>query len=194
VSGLVNAAEVERRLGALPATPRLIAIDGAPLSGKSTLAERLAERFGWPILGFDDFYRPAPDWPADIAPAFPFPFFRLDEFHAALRELKATGGCSWRPIDWPTLTVQPEPVRLEARGPVIVEGCSVLDPALTPLYDFSIFVESDRASLLAAQHARDGDNALAADWRRLFLPSVDIYLATKPGARADLIVAGRGLG
>ncbi|HWF77492.1 MAG TPA: hypothetical protein VN694_09980 [Caulobacteraceae bacterium] len=194
MSGLVDAAEVVRRLAALPTPPRLIAIDGAPLSGKSTLAERLAARFGWPILGFDDFYRPAPDWPADIAPAFPFPFFRLEEFHDALRDLKRAGACAWRPIDWPSLTVQPEPVRLETHGPAIVEGCSVLDPALTPLYDFRIFVASDRASLVEAQRIRDGDNVLAADWRRLFLPSVDIYLATRPEARADLIVAGRGLG
>jgi len=99
-----------------------------------------------------------------------------------------------RPIDWPSLTVRPEPVRLEASGPVIVEGCSVLDPALAPLYDFRIFVAGDRASLLAAQRARDGVNVLSADWPRLFLPSVDIYLATRPEARADLIVAGRGLG
>lgn len=191
---LVDAAEVERRLAAAPALPRLIAIDGAPLSGKSTLAERLAARFGWPILGFDDFYLPEPDWPADIAPAFPFPFFRRDEFRAAVMGLKRDGACAWRPIDWPSLTVQPDALRLKTDGPVIVEGCSVLDPELAPLYDFRVFVASDRASLLQAQRARDGDNVLAADWRRLFLPSVDIYLAGQPEGRADLIVSGRGLG
>ena len=195
MSDRVDAAEIERRLAAVPAPPRLIAIDGLPLSGKSTLAERLADRFGWPILGFDDFYLPASDWPPGIAPAFPFPFFRVDEFRACVEGLARGVACAWRPIDWPSLTVRPDEVRLESAGPVIVEGCSVLDPALTPLYGLTIFVASERASLLAAQHARDGDNVLAADWRRLFLPSVDLYVATTaPQARADLIVSGRGLG
>ncbi len=43
--------------------------------GKSTFAERLADRFGWAVLGFDDFYLPARDWPANIEPSFPFRSF-----------------------------------------------------------------------------------------------------------------------
>jgi hypothetical protein len=75
----------------------LIAIDGLPCCGKSTLAERLASQFGLATLGFDDFYLPEPFWPADIAPEFPFPFFRITEFRDAVRALKTEGRCSYHP-------------------------------------------------------------------------------------------------
>jgi uridine kinase len=101
---LVSASEAESRLAALTSEPELIAIDGLPLSGKSTFAERLADRFGWAVLGFDDFYLPERDWPANIEPSFPFPFFRVDEFRQAVRSLHGKGQYAWPPIDWPTLT------------------------------------------------------------------------------------------
>jgi uridine kinase len=190
----ISADEAVAALAALTPAPRLIAVDGLPLSGKSTLATRLARRFGWAVLEFDDFYLPADGWPSDIAPAFPFPFFRQGEFRAALRSLRRSGECTWRPIDWPTLTISPAPLRIGRGRPVIVEGCSVLDPDLAGLYDIRLFVESDRGSLAAAQKARDGENVLSDDWARLFLPSVDLYMQTQPETRADLVIAGRGRG
>jgi hypothetical protein len=75
----------------------------------------LADRFGWAVIGFEDFYLPERDWPANIEPSFPFPFFRVDEFRPAVRSLHGKGECAWRPIDWPTLTVQTEPLRLDGR-------------------------------------------------------------------------------
>ena len=65
--------EVGDVLAARIRVAKLIAIDGFPCAGKSTLADRLAEQFGLQSLGFDDFYLPEPYWPADIAPGFPFP-------------------------------------------------------------------------------------------------------------------------
>jgi uridine kinase len=189
---LLSVDAAEAAIASRAPAPRLIAIDGLPLSGKTTLADRLADRFGWPILTLDDFYLPSEDWPADIAPGFPFPFFRLDEFREAAQSLRDKGECAWRPIDWPTLTVSETPSRIQTDGPVIVEGCSVLDPKLTDLYDLRIFVASDRTTLVEAQKARDGENVLSEDWARLFLPSVDIYMQTEPWRRADIVVAGRG--
>jgi uridine kinase len=185
-------AQAEAALAALEPAPMLIAIDGLPLSGKSTLSLRLADLFGWSVLEFDDFYLPAEGWPSDTQPAFPFPFFRLDEFREAVRALRVHGRCSWRPIDWPSLTVQSEPRHASLGRPLIVEGCSVLDPELASLYDVRLFVDSDRDTLVQAQKARDGENVLAGDWAKLFLPSVDLYMRTQPQGRADLIVAGRG--
>ena len=188
----VSADEAIETLAGLDRAPALIAVDGLPLSGKSTLAGKLAERFGWDVLEFDDFYLPADGWPPNIEAAFPFPFFRLDEFRQAVRSLREQGECAWRPIDWPTLTIRSEPLHIGSGRPVIVEGCSVLDPDLADLYDVRLFMVSDRDTLLKAQKARDGENVLSDDWAKLFLPSVDLYMRTQPVKRADLVVAGRG--
>jgi len=190
---MLSSAQLEEVLAGWDRPVALVAIDGLPLSGKSTLAERLSARFGWAILAFDDFFLPPEMWPPAISPAFPFPFFRVTEFREAVRALRAVGRCSWNPIDWPTLTIAQRQAKVEARGAVIVEGCSVLDPVLAPLYDVRLFVESDRDSVAKAQHARDGENVLSDDWRKLFMPSVDAYMKTDPQSRSDLVVAGRGV-
>ena len=75
----------------------------------------------------------------------------------------------------------------------MVEGVSALHPDLTPLCDLRIWVDSDPATTLQASLAR-GVGEWANEWRDLFLPSVELYAATNPRARADLIVAGRGIG
>jgi hypothetical protein len=72
-----------------------------------------------------------------------------------------------------------------------VEDCSVLDPEIGPFYDLRVFVISDRATLMDARRARDGD-VDAANWERLFLPSTDLYMNTVPQHRADIVVLGRG--
>jgi uridine kinase len=178
-------------LGARIQTARLIAIDGLPCSGKSALADRLAAAFGLETLAFDDFYLPEPLWPRGIRPGFPFPFFRVKEFHEALHGLATEGRCSYRPYDWCNGQISSIARELYRRGPLIVEGCSVLDPQLEPHYDLRLFVASDRETVLAARRARDGDHD-AENWQRLFLPSVDLYMATLPERRADFVISGRG--
>lgn len=171
---------------------RLIAIDGLPCAGKTTLAAKLATRFGLPILTFDDFYLPEYAWPQDIAPGFPYPFIRVDEFRSAIAALHAAGGCHYLPFDWETRSLMPDRMELRPEGPLIVEGCSVLDPALRPLYDLALFIESDAPSIIDARRFRDGGIDDEAAWRGLFLPSVDLYMATQPARRADVVVRGRG--
>jgi uridine kinase len=170
----------------------MIAIDGLPLSGKTTLADRLANALGLDVFGFDDFVLPRPQRPVGVEPSYPFPYFRTAEFRDAVRSLKRQGTCSYRPFNWKIGRVDREERVVQRRGPMLVEGCSVLDPELAGLYDLRIFVESDRDTLMAARSVRDG-NSDAANWHSLYLPSVDLYLATKPRERADVIVAGRGI-
>lgn len=171
---------------------RMIAIDGLPVSGKSTLATRLAAAFDLDVLGFDDFVLPRRMRTRDMAPAYPFPYFRVDAFRQAVRDLHETGACTYQPFNWKTGRISREAATIERRGPLIVEGCSTLDPTLAHHYDLRLFVESDRATLLAARTLRDGRSD-ATNWRDLYLPSADLYLDTRPQARADFIVAGRGL-
>ena len=74
---------------------------------------------------------------------------------------------------------------------MVVEGVSTLHPALSSLYSLRIFVDSDRSTTLATALAR-GVGGWEIEWRDWFLPSVDLYMATDPASRADLLVAGRG--
>jgi uridine kinase len=169
----------------------LIAIDGAPLAGKSTLSLRLSDELGFGLMGIDDFVRPEADW-RGAQPAYPFPFFRNAEFAHAIRALREEGRCSYHPYDWERGIVSSEPRQVVRDKPIVIEGTSVLDPALVGLYDVKLFVESDPGTLWDARSARDGES-WTQHWRELFVPSADLYAATRPRERADFLVKGRGL-
>lgn len=169
----------------------LIGIDGLPVSGKSTLADRLETELGAQILYLDDFVRPEAEWRGRIGPAFPFEYIRYAEFLAAV-EAFARGETIRIPLyDWSTGRVGDQFREVQPEGLVVVEGVSALHPDLAPLYDLRLWVESDATTTLAASLAR-GVGDWEHEWRELFMPSVAIYLETEPKQRADYVVAGRG--
>ena len=170
---------------------RLIGIDGLPVSGKSTLADRFAEEFGSNVISLDDFVLPQAEWPTPIRPGFPFPYIRHAAFFGSVETLAHTGACRFQLYDWDRQALGSwKEVRLGEK-PVVVEGVSALAAKLAPLYDLKIWVESDRDTTLQASLER-GVGDWEKQWRELFMPSVDIYLDTNPMERADVIIAGRG--
>jgi uridine kinase len=171
-------------------SPSLIAIDGLPCSGKSTLAKRLREQLNAASIELDEFVLPQPDWPVAIEPAFPFPYIRYTAFVQAVQALAGAGVCSFSPFNWETFDISPELRTVTRETTVIVEGVSSLSPALSPLFDVRVFVASDRATTLQTAMRR-GVGPWEREWRELFLPSVDIYMATEPQRRADVVVRGR---
>jgi len=168
----------------------LVAIDGLPVSGKSTLAARLETILGASVVSLDDFVRPEHEWRGRTGPAFPFPFIRYDEFLDTVGALSRGEPASYRPYDWDTgqLATARE---IRPDGLVVIEGVSALHARLAPLYDLRLWVESDPATTLDASLGR-GVGGWEEEWRTLFLPSVALYLETQPATRADLVVAGRG--
>ena len=186
----VTAEEVVARLSRM-VDPPLIAIDGLPCSGKSTLAEQLQAAHGFECLYLDDFIRPKEEWLSKSKPAFPFEYIRYDEFLAAIATLAATGQCSYWPFDWESQAVAKEPRTVSLVKPVLIEGVSALNAALNELYGLRIFVDGDRSTTLETAIGRGG-GMWADEWRDLFLPSVDLYMQSRPELRADLIVQGRG--
>jgi uridine kinase len=183
ISAEAAIAEVETRL----ADARVIAIDGAPLSGKSTLAQQLADRLGLEQLGLDDFY----DGPQH-GPGYPYRYFRYAEFEDALHAFRRDGACAYRRWDWPRMAKAVDLTRVAPqRTPLIVEGCSVLQRRFLPLYDLTLFVESERATRRQAQLLRDGGR-MAGVWNDVVWPSVALWEATDPAAMAQVRVAGRG--
>ena len=172
--------------------PRFLAIDGLPLAGKTTLAERLAAAVGGACVFLDDFIKPEREWRWRDRPSFPFDLVRYDEFAGAVRGLATDGECRYRPWDYRTgeRADLDRVVRL-LDGPVIVEGVSALHPDLAPLYDLRVWVESDAATVLDAARTR-GVGSWAREWEVMFVPSVALYMRTDPIGRADLLAAGRG--
>ncbi|WP_152662553.1 uridine kinase family protein [Devosia soli] len=170
---------------------RLIGIDGLPVSGKSTLADRLIESFGAELIYFDDFVLPQEQWPDPIGPGFPFPYMRHEAFFEAVETLARSGACQYQLYDWGKGALGPwKEVPLGER-PIVVEGVSALAERLAPFYDLKIWVDSDAATTLQASLER-GVGDWEQQWRELFIPSVERYIQTKPADRADTIVAGRG--
>ena len=180
-----QAVEHVRRLGS-----GLVAIDGLPVSGKSTLADRLERELGARILYLDDFVRPESEWRGKATPGFPFPYIRYDAFMAAIGTLAAGRVARYQRYDWASgqLTDWHE---MAPEGLVVIEGVSSLHPDLASLYDLRLWVESDAATTLVASLAR-GVGDWEDEWRDLFMPSVALYLASEPWLRADESVAGRG--
>jgi uridine kinase len=170
---------------------RLVAVDGLPVSGKSALVERLETELGAICIYIDDFVRPEAEWRGVATPAFPFPYFRYDEFLGAVMAI-ASGEIAryWR-YDWQAGRVSDDWREVRPEGVVVVDGVSALHPDLAPLYDLRLWVDSDAASTLEAALLR-GVGDWEHEWRHLFMPSVAIYLATNPQNRADQVVAGRG--
>lgn len=169
----------------------LIGIDGLPCAGKTTLAFRLREIYGFEILQVDEFLRPEEDWP-NRRPGFPFPYLRYDEFLQAVTALAETGECEYAPFDWGTLAISTQKRRITTQRPVIVEGISALVPLLTRYYGLKIFVQSARDSVLDVARARSL-GLWTQEWRKIFLPSADMYMTSCPEARADMVVPGRGV-
>jgi uridine kinase len=170
----------------------LIAVDGLPCAGKSTLSNHISATHGYDRIGVDDFLLPESQWPSRNAAAFPFQFMRYDALINAVRSLATTGVCTYAPFDWATLSVSPQKRIVSLKRAVVVEGVSTLHADLCDFYNLRIFVESDRASLLDSSRAR-GLGIWAEAWEKLFVPSADVYMRTRPQDRADLIFAGRGV-
>ena len=170
---------------------RLIAIDGLPVSGKSTLAERFETTLGAQCVYLDDFVKPESRWPSRTIPAFPFEYIRYDEFLAAVRTIARGEPCRIQLYDWSTGKLGDDYREVRPGGLVVIEGVSSLHPDLAPLYDLRFWVDSDPATTLAASLARGVGN-WEREWRELFLPSAELYMRTNPQSRADHIVSGRG--
>jgi uridine kinase len=186
----VRVDEAVRQVAALPGGS-LVAIDGLPVSGKSTLADRLITETGVEAVFLDDFVLPESQWPQDRRPAFPFSYIRYADFIATVQALHRDGAASYFPYDWSSNATSSQARRVGGGRTVLVEGVSALHPQLSPLYSLRIFVESDASTVLGAALAR-GVGAWESHWRDWFLPSVDLYMATNPVSRADLLLPGRG--
>lgn len=180
---LINLDLIENR-------PLLIGIDGRPCSGKSTLADLLIEELHAEGLFLDDFFIPQTQWPNPINPAFPFPYFRYQEFLEGVLKLAEGKLLEYQPYNWNTNSLDKVRIIDPTKNIVIVEGVSVLCEQLESSFYKKILVVSDENNELEAICQRENNNINI--WNELYIPSVDIYWRTNPWERADILFAGRG--
>lgn len=172
--------------------PLLIAVDGRPASGKTTLTMQLEKALDAQAIYLDEFFIPQEQWPKDAKPTFPFFYFRYQEFLDGVKTLVQGKPFRYFSYDWEKNGLASKPTIITPDKPVIVEGVSALNPELINLYFKKIWVASDPKTELEAVIARDGEKHLNL-WKNIYIPSVDIYCKSKPWERADIIYAGRGI-
>ncbi len=170
--------------------PLLIGIDGRPCSGKSTLTDLLIKELHAEGLFLDDFFIPQTEWPNHISPAFPFPYFRYNEFVQGVCRLAKGMLFEYQPYNWATNRLEKARI-IDPKNIIIVEGVSVLCEQLVPCFYKKIFVESNKNNEFEAICQRENKNINI--WSELYLPSIDIYWRTNPWERADILYSGRGL-
>ncbi|MCB1126580.1 MAG: uridine kinase [Verrucomicrobiae bacterium] len=141
--------------------PKLVAVAGGSASGKTWLADRLAEVLNPPALrlALDDFYRDL----SHLAPArrgrvnFDHPraidWSLLEE---VLDELTRGRTVAAPGYDFATHCRRPDPRRLVPRSVVVVEGLWLLRrPTLRARFDLKVFLRCDAALRLERRLARD---------------------------------------
>lgn len=186
-----NDSDLLKELSPIPdQKPILIGIDGRPGSGKTTLATKLEQEAQ--AIYLDEFFIPRREWPQDRTPRFPFFYFRYQEFVDGIKGLAVGKPFTYYAYDCEVDAPSKKATTITPEGIIIIEGVSVLNTELAPLYFKKIWVDSDRMTEMAAIEAREKGTNLDL-WKTIYLPSTEIYCLQKPWERADIIFAGRGI-
>lgn len=159
---------------------RLMCIDGAAGSGKTTLAARLATALGpdTAVVHMDDLYE---GWTMSGA------VDRVED--AVLRPLAQGRPGAYRRYDWDAGEFRPEVVPVPVPDVLIVEGCGSSPRRFDRWVTLRIWVEAPRELRLARGIARDGA-ALTDQWLRWQALESAVFAAEDTKARADLRVDG----
>lgn len=173
MSDLPAALETAVRRLVESASRPVVLIDGGAGSGKTTLAERIVQR--WPGSGpvqtvsLDDLY---PGWGGLAAGS------------AAAPALISGGG--YRRWDW--RASRPDGWRsLDPSQALVVEGCGALTPASRALAGLAIWVELDAEQRRHRALARDGAS-FAAHWEDWAAQEAAHWQVNRPRELADLVV------
>lgn len=156
------------------ARPFLLGVAGGTGSGKTTVAERLAEVVGSPLalVRLDSYYRDRPDLTFeereainyDHPDAFDWPLL-VDHVDLLCKGVAVDGPA----YDFTNYERAASPLRVDPAPIVVVEGLLVLwEPALRDRFDLRVFVDSDpdvrfirRLSRDVAERGRTVDSVIA---------------------------------
>ena len=157
---------------------RLICIDGPAGSGKTTLAEEIAELSGAPVLHMDDMFE---GW--DGLPGI------TDQLDTLLRPLAAGRSGSYRRWDWPgnawaeTVLVPPAPL-------LVLEGVGSGSADVADLITVLAWVEVPY-DLRMARGLERGGIGVAENWRQWAADERALFDREGTRERADVVIDGR---
>lgn len=153
--------------------PLLIALDGRCAAGKTTLANRLAEQYGWGVIHLDDFFlQPAQRTSQRLAE----PGGNLDRerlISEVLLPLTRHRPGVYRVFDCRTMGFAAVPRPLPAAPVVLLEGSYACHPDLRPLCGLHVFLTVDPGEQLRRLTARNP--ARLQDFRTCWIPMEEQY-------------------
>jgi hypothetical protein len=157
---------------------RLVCVDGPAGSGKTTLADELAELSDAPVLHMDDLFE---GWGGLPGVA--------DQLETLLVPLSGGRSGSYRRWDWigdawaETVLVQPVPL-------LVLEGVGSGSARIAPLITVLAWVEVPYALRMARGLERDG-GGVAEHWRQWALDEQELFARERTLERADVRLDGR---
>ena len=157
---------------------RLICVDGPAGSGKTTLAEEIAELSGAPVLHMDDMFE---GW--DGLPRI------TDQLETLLRPLAAGRSGSYRRWDWPgnawaeTVLIPPAPL-------LVLEGVGSGSAGIADLITVLAWVEVPY-DLRMARGLERGGVGVAENWRQWAIDEQSLFAREGTRERADVVLDGR---
>ncbi|EMY4794641.1 TPA: uridine kinase [Bacillus pacificus] len=170
----------------------IIGIDGCGGAGKSTLANKIKNKFSTvTIVHMDDFHLPSAqivnEHPTNKLIGADFDWKRL------LQEVldpisNGVEGC-YKRYDWETDSLV-ESHTVPANGIVIIEGVYATRQELAEMYDLKIWLNCPRETRIKRGIARDGEAARDM-WENNWMIAEDMYVEShKPHEFADFIIDG----
>ena len=150
----------------------IVAMDGRCASGKTTVATELARRLDAELIHMDDFFlRPEQRTPERLAaPGGNVNYERFLE--EVLEPLRRGESASYRPYSCATQTLG-EPVAVDAKSVILVEGSYACHPQLREYYDLRVFLTVDPDEQMRRLYARNG--AYAEVFRERWIPLEEAY-------------------
>ena len=175
--------------------PLLVVLDGRSGTGKSTIAQAIADRVECAIVVGDDFYAGGNDdaWYGCSASEKADRVIDWQRMRVQVLEpLLANQPAYWHPLDFEPevgwVGWKDEIIKLEPAPVILLDGAYSARPELADLIDLAILVEVDDAMRRQRLLAREGQ-AFMERWHRLWDAAEDHYFThIRPRSSFDFVI------